>query len=76
MKPLGNRAVLKVKIHTNKEGVEEIEQEAKVLDSNVEGVKKGDTVFFNQYGAVSVNSLKTKKDMVLIVDAEDIYGKI
>lgn len=76
MKPVGNRAVLKVKIHTNKEGVEEIEQEAKVLESGIADVKKGDIVFFNQFGAVSVNSLKTKKDMVLIVDAEDIYGKV
>lgn len=76
MKPVGNRVVLKVKIHTNKEGVEEIEQEAKVLESGIADVKKGDIVFFNQFGAVSVNSLKTKKDMVLIVDAEDIYGKV
>lgn len=76
LKPLGNRVFLKVNIKVNKEGVEEIEQEAKVLESNMEGVKKGDTVFFNQFGAVSVNSMKTKKNIFLIVDAEDVYGRI
>lgn len=74
MKPVGNRVLLKVNIHTNKEGVEEYEQEAKVVESNMEGVKKGATVFFNQFGAVSVNSMKTKKHIFLIVDAEDVYG--
>ena len=74
MKPGGNRLFLKVNIRTDKDGNEEIDQEAKVVESNMEGVKKGDTVFFNQYGAVSVNSMKTKKHIFLIVDAEDVYG--
>lgn len=76
MKPVGNRVFLKVAIRTDKDGNEEIDQEAKVVDSNMEGVKKGDTVFFNQYGAVSVNSMKTKKHIFLIVDSEDVYGKL
>lgn len=74
IKPVGTRVVLKVKLKVNKEGIEEVEQEAKVLESGIDDVKKGDTVFFNQFGAVSVNSLKTKKDIVLIIDAEDVYG--
>jgi co-chaperonin GroES (HSP10) len=76
IKPVGQRCVLKVDISLDKDGNETISQEAKVIDSGVEGIKKGDTVFFNQFGAVSVNSLKTKKNMVLICDAEDIYGKM
>lgn len=74
IKPIGSRCVLKCDITTDKDGNEQISQEAKVIDSNMEEVKKGDTVFFNQYGAVSVNSLKTKKNIILIVDSEDIYG--
>jgi|WetSurMetagenome_2_1015567.scaffolds.fasta_scaffold390450_3 co-chaperonin GroES (HSP10) len=74
MRPIGSRVFLKVNIKTDKDGNEIIEQEAKVIESNVDDVKKGDTVFFNQYGAVSVNSMKTKKNIFLIVDAEDIYA--
>lgn len=76
MKPVGNRVFLKVNIRVDKNGNEVIDQEAKVVESNMEGIKKGDTVFFNQYGAVSVNSMKTKKNIFLIVDAEDVYGKL
>jgi co-chaperonin GroES (HSP10) len=76
IKPVGQRCVLKVDISLDKDGNEQISQEAKVIDSGVEEIKKGDTVFFNQFGAVSVNSLKTKKNMVLICDSEDIYGKM
>ena len=75
MKPLGQRCILKCTLFV-KDGVEDVEQEAKVVESGVDDIKKGDIVFFNQYGAVSVNSLKTKKNAVLIVDAEDIYAKI
>lgn len=74
IKPVGNRTVLKCDITVDKENNEIISPEAKVIDSNSEELSKGDTVFFNQYGAVSVNSLKTKKNIVLIVDNEDIYG--
>lgn len=75
IKPIGNRVLLKCDLKIDKDGNEVIGQEAKVIDSNFKEVKKGDIVFFNQYGAVSVNSLKTKKNIILIVDAEDIYGK-
>lgn len=77
--PFGNRVLLQVPIIIVKNGTEEREepsQEGKVMASNVEGVKKGQTVFFNPYGAVSVNSLKTKKAIVLIVDAEDVYATL
>jgi co-chaperonin GroES (HSP10) len=76
IKPIGARVVLNVDISLDKDGNEVISQEAKVLDSGIDDIKKGDTVFFNQFGAVSVNSLKTKKKMVLIVDSEDVYGKL
>lgn len=75
MKPIGNRVLLQVNII--KVGEEERpSQEAKVLDSSLDGVKKGDTVFFNPYGAVSIDSKKTKKHMFLVVDEEDIYAKL
>ena len=74
IKPVGDRAILKVKLYIDKDGVEQVNQDAKVLESNVEGIKKGDTVFFNQYGAISVNDQRTKGSAILIVDAEDIYG--
>lgn len=35
---------------------------------------KGDTVFFNSFGAVSVDSQAKKGSMVLLVDGEDVYG--
>lgn len=38
--------------------------------------EKGDIVFFNQFGCVSVNSLKTKKVAILLIDGEDVYGKM
>jgi hypothetical protein len=37
-------------------------------------VQKGDTVFLNPFGAVSVDSLKKKNTCVLLVDGEDVYG--
>lgn len=75
IKPVGNRVVLKCDIIIENEE-EKPSQEGKVIESNMEGITKGDIVFFNPYGAVSVNSLKTKKALVLIVDSEDIYGKL
>lgn len=76
IKPVGQRVVLKCDLFTNEKGEEDVKQEANVVESNCDGIKKGDIVFFNQYGAVSVNSTKTKKNITLIVDAEDIYGII
>ncbi len=74
IKPIGQRCVLKVELSLDKDGNEIVAQEAKVMESRVSEIKKGDKVFFNQFGAVSVNSLKTKKNIVLIVDSEDIYA--
>jgi len=76
IKPVGTRVVLKCDLFTNEKGEEDVKQEAKVIESNCDDIKKGDVVFFNQYGAVSVNSTKTKKNITLIVDSEDIYGVI
>ena len=74
IKPTGQRCVLKVELSLDKDGNEVVAQEAKVIESGVSEIKKGDIVFFNQFGAVSINSLKTKKNIVLIVDSEDIYA--
>jgi len=76
IKPTGNRVVLKCDLFTNEKGEEDVKQEAKVLESGDSEIKKGNIVFFNQYGAVSVNSTKTKKNITLIVDSEDIYAVI
>lgn len=36
--------------------------------------EKGDMVFINPFGAVGVESVKTKKHLTLLVDGEDVYG--
>lgn len=38
------------------------------------GPNKGDTVFFNGFGAVSVDSQRKKNSVVVLVDGEDVYG--
>jgi hypothetical protein len=38
--------------------------------------EKKDTVFFNQFGCVNVNMLRTKKYVILLIDGEDVYGKL
>jgi hypothetical protein len=78
MKPIGNRAILKVAIETkkDKEGNEytDISREAKVIESNDPNIKKGAIVYYNPRGCINVETKQTKKDMVLIVDCEDIYA--
>lgn len=75
MNVVGNRVLLKVAIIMNGDQ-QAPSQEGKVIDSRMDGIKKGDTVFYNPYGAVSINSLTTKKHLFLVVDGEDIYAKL
>lgn len=80
IKVLGARVLLQVALVTKKldDGTEREEpsQEGKVLNSNSSEIKKGMTVFFNPYGAISVESMRTKKALFLIVDEEDVYACI
>lgn len=77
MKVLGNRVLLKVeKIYTkDEEGNEkmDISREGKVVQSGNEEIKKGDTVYYLPFGGVQIDSLSTKKHMVLCVDADDVF---
>lgn len=50
------------------------EQEAKVIASGVEGIKKGDTVIPILRGGIPIFSEENKKYRVVIIDREDIYG--
>lgn len=82
LKPLGDRAILKVAITTkkSKEGAEytDLSREAKVLEVGTgeysKGIKKGATVYYNPRGCINVDAEQTKKYVVLIVDACDVYG--
>ena len=77
MQVLGNRVLLKVeKLYTkDDEGNEkmDISREAKVVNSNVEEIQKGDTVYYLPYGGVEVDKMSTKKFMFLCVDADDVF---
>lgn len=76
MKALGNRVLLQVNIIKRKQedGTEkdDISREATVLQS-VGELNKGDLVYYNPYGAVEIESKRTKKSLVLCVDLEDVY---
>jgi co-chaperonin GroES (HSP10) len=52
----------------------DLKQEATVIESTVEGIKKGQTIFCVIYGGVRIDSLEDKKATYLIIDKEDIYG--
>lgn len=80
MKALGNRVLLQVEVIKRKQEqpdgtvkeVDDISREAVVLQSSGE-LNKGDKVYYNPYGAVEIESKRTKKSLVLCVDLEDIY---
>ena len=76
MKALGNRVLLQVAIVKRKmeDGTEkdDIGREGVVLQASGE-LKKGDVVYYNPFGAVEIESKRTKKGLVLCVDMEDVY---
>lgn len=84
-KPFGNRCLVRVTKHfivENKKPVlsdggspiYEPEQECKVLESNIEGIKKGMTVIPILRGGVPIRLTDSKKTYDVLLDAEDIYG--
>lgn len=80
MKVLGERVLLSVPIVKRKmeDGTEkdDVGREGVVLQSNSEEIVKGDTVYYNPYGCVEIESKRTKKNLVLCVDEVDIYVKL
>jgi len=85
IKPNGNRCVLQMtKKYIQDKGkpvLDEdgqpryvIEQAAKVLSSNVEGIKKGMTVYPIIRGGVPIYHLENKKCQVVVIDNEDLYA--
>jgi len=62
----------KVMVDENGREMYDFKREALVMQSNMEGVKKGDVVYFNPYGAVKIDSQETKKVLVLVVDAREV----
>lgn len=85
IKPNGNRAILQLtkrylmdkgKPAVDAEGNQQFttDQGAKVLSSNIQGIKKGMTVYPIIRGGVPLYHLETKKVQVIVVDNEDIYA--
>ncbi len=87
IKPHGNRVLVRInKRYLTEEGtkkplldengnqVYDQEQEAKVLQSNVEGIKKGQIVFPVIRGGVPIYKKETKKYVKVIIDNEDVYA--
>lgn len=79
MQALGNRVLLQVAIVKRKQEdgkeVDDISREGTVLQSSGD-LKKGDTVYYNPYGAVEIETKRTKKSLVLCVDLEDVYVRL
>jgi hypothetical protein len=77
MKQLGERTIIKVqKIYAKtKDGTEtmDVSREGVVLSTNHPELKKGDKVYYNPRGCVNIEVKDTKKEMVLVVDNDDLY---
>lgn len=83
LKPIGERVIVRLdklfKKGTEKDKEPEIvgfSTDGKVLETNVPEIKKGDVVHINPRGAVSVQSMETKKHVVLIIDLDDVLAKV
>lgn len=85
MKPFLERCIVKVDKNYIKEkgkqvlddqggAVYEPEQIAKVMSSNIKGIKKGDKVVPLLRGGVPITSEETKKYLVVVLDKEEIYA--
>jgi co-chaperonin GroES (HSP10) len=78
LKPVGDRVLLKIKLveKKNAEGQKftDLDREAKVLESNNRDIKKGATVYYNPRGCIQIETMKGKGFVVLIIDAQDVYG--
>ena len=85
-KPFGNRCIIRVNKHfildehkkpvlaEDKTPIYEPEQEATVVSSNIDGIKKGMTIVPILRGGVPIRLTDAKKTYDVILDEEDIYG--
>lgn len=85
-KPLGERVIAKVSkryimdaknkpvLSDDGAPIYEPEQEAVVLSSNIEGLKKGSIIVPILRGGVPINKEDKKDSFTVILDKEDIYG--
>jgi hypothetical protein len=84
-KPYGNRCVVRIIKHYLFEDKKPVlaedgsqlyepEPEAKVLVSNIDGIKKGMTIVPILRGGVPIRMTDCKKSYDIILDEEDIYG--
>lgn len=75
-KLLGDNVLLQVEnIYEKVDGKEvlkDFSREGKVLQSNVEDVKKGDKVYYLPFGGVQIDTMCTKKHRILCIPAEDV----
>ena len=53
-----------------------VKPSGKVIVSNVEEVKKGDTVYFTPFSGVEIADMSDKKYRVLVLDIEDVYARV
>ena len=85
-KPFGDRCIIRVTKHfildehkkpvlaDDGTPIYEPEQEAKVIESNIEGIKKGMTIVPILRGGVPIRLSDSKKTYDVILDSDDIYG--
>jgi hypothetical protein len=87
-KPYGNKCIVRINkryildkdkkpvAFENGELAYEQEQEALVLESNIEGIKKGMRIICLTRGEVPIIKEETKKVVIAIIDAEDICAYV
>lgn len=85
MKPFGDKCIVRIKkiylkdkgkpvLDENGEARYDLEQEGKVISSNIEGIKKGMTVIAAFRGGMPVRRLEDKKTVTVIFESDDVYG--
>lgn len=85
MKPFLERCIVRInKIYLKEKGkqiiddrgkpVYEAEQEATVVSSNIEGIKKGYKIIPLLRGGVPITQLETSKYLMVVLDKDEIYA--
>lgn len=73
-----NKVYLKEKgkpvLDENGEARYDLEQEGKVLSSNIEGIKKGMKVIAAFRGGMPIRKAENKNSVTVIFERQDIYG--